>query len=128
MRSAFFALLVTSLFTPMPVKAESIEITDPSWQKVPGTLTQSPNEQYDGSAHIDSNSIVRSGDIVSYNVLGPDASYSHVETNCHTNQFRATWQGYFQTATSVVYFNQIDPWGDPTGSYQKALLSFVCDL
>lgn len=126
MKPSFFILLAICLSVPLSARAESIEITNPSWQEVPDTLAPDAEEPYNSPAYIDVNSIVTDGAIISYDIVNPNASYGRVETNCHTNQFQAIRKGYFQTTTRVNYISQIDPWSDATEPYHQALLSFVC--
>lgn len=111
----------------MPAKAELDEIRNPSWQEVPGTT--SSTQGYESSAYVDSNGIIRNGDMVTYDMVNPDASYNRVEANCRTNQFRATRHGYFESATRVSYTSQLgSSWDSATEPYDQALLSFVCNL
>ena len=126
MKPSFFILLAIWISTPISARAEAIEITNPSWQEVPGTLNPDAEEPYDDPAYIDVNSIDRGRAIISYDLVSPDGGYVRVETNCDTNQFRAIRKGYFQTTTRVNYISQIDPWSDATDPYHQALLSFVC--
>ncbi|NER35464.1 MAG: hypothetical protein F6J93_15915 [Oscillatoria sp. SIO1A7] len=118
---------ITTLSLPLPAKAEVAEIRDPSWQEVPGTFISS-ERQYADFAYVDTNGVIRNGDIVTYDVVNPDLSYSRAETNCRTNQFRATRQGYFESRTRVNYFGGSGPWTTATQPYHRALSRFVCNL
>lgn len=122
------AAMLTTIITlslPLPAKTEIAEIRDPSWQEVPDTFS---GGQHDDFAYVDTNGVIRNGDIVTYDMINPDASYNRVEANCRTNQFRAIRQGYFESPTRLSYVEKVNAWITATQPYHQALLRFVCNL
>lgn len=83
---------------------------------------------YSNPAYVDVNEITRNDDISIYDLVDTDGGYTRVETNCRTRQFRAVRKGFFESSTQVNYMNQVAHWQEPTSSYHKALLTFMCNL
>lgn len=126
-KTAFLAASISMLISAS-AKAEIGTFNSPSWQEVPNTGGGS-NEQYSDPAYVDVNGIQKNGDIITYDLVGVDASYSRVEANCVKNQFRTIRQGDFISATEVgydEYYNE--PWTEATSSYHVALMSFICSM
>ncbi len=108
------------------VKAETANLSSPLWQEVPGTKSANARSQYTDPAYVNMNSVVRRGDIITYDLVGPDAGYLRMETNCRTRQFRAIRQGFFESASQVNFTSRNDSWSFPNDLYKKTITSFVC--
>ena len=124
-------LFVTLLLVSTPGKAEIAEISNPLWKEVPDTLLADADEQFDSPAYVDVNGVIWKGDIITYDMVNPDASYTRVETNCQSNQFRAIRLGEFISETRIKYISRLDPpWSivNEPGLYHLAVMRFVCNL
>ncbi len=118
-------LLIALLLTAIPAKAEVAEIRNPSWQEVPNT-----GDRAGEAPSVDINGVVRSGDVVTYDIVSFDGTYSRIEANCRTNQFRAIRQGFFESRTRINFGrSDNEPWSDSSGdSYKRNIFRFVCNL
>jgi len=124
-RSAALFAIACVLAAPC-ANAETAEIKNPSWQEVPGTApTANTDPQFSGPAYIDINGIERDEDLVIFDIVNSDASYSRVEGNCKTNQFRPLRFGHFETQTTVIYQEYDESW-KAANEYQGQLLRFAC--
>ena len=122
MRSYFILSIVGCvLLIPQSADAGILELKSPAWREVPGT-------QFDGTAYVETNSIQKAGNKVTYDVVNSEAAYSRVEMNCKAQQFRTVRTGYFETRSRISYKPVNDPWIKPETAYHKALAAFVCSL
>lgn len=117
--------LLTAPSTSPGIEEKTAEIRNASWQEVPDT--GSLDEGYTDPAFIDINGISRTGDLVIFDVINPDASYGRVEGNCKTNQFRSLRLGHFLSATKVFYIEQNSLALSSPNSYQVNILRFACN-
>lgn len=128
MKTSLVLLTTTYMLTASSASPEiaekTQEIKNAVWQEV--TDTAGTDEGYTDPAFIDINGISRTGDLIIFDVVNPDASYGRVEGNCKTNQFRSLRFGWFLSSTKVSYIDQNNlAWSDAS-SYQRQLLNFAC--
>ncbi|MFB8788341.1 MAG: hypothetical protein U7123_05700 [Potamolinea sp.] len=117
------------------------DITNPDWQKVPGTGGSNPD--FSSPAAVNVNGIKRwretetiniggeptpyISDMATYDVVNPDGSYTRMESNCRKMQSRAIRQGQFESKTRVSFANLSDSLRDSdNSSIRSKLLRFVC--
>jgi hypothetical protein len=108
------------LLVSTPAHAETADLQNPSWQKVPNS------EVGDESAYIDVNSITRNQEIATFDVVEPDVVYSRLEANCNTNQLRSIRRGSFESKKRVRFASITGDWVQATERYYQSLLKFVC--
>ena len=128
MKTSLVLLTTTYILTASSASPEiaekTQELTNVAWQEV--TDIAGTDEGYTDPAFIDINGISRTGNLIIFDVVNPDASYGRVEGNCKTNQFRSLRFGRFLSYTKVSYIEQNNvAWSD-TSSYQRQLLQFAC--
>lgn len=116
-------------------------ITNPDWQKVPGT--GGSNLNFSTPAAVNVNGIKRwreteminiggeptpyISDMAAYDVVNPDGSYTRMESNCRKMQSRAIRQGQFESKTRVSFANLSESLRDSDdSSLRSKLLQFVC--
>jgi hypothetical protein len=118
-----------------PAQAEVLELINPSWREVPGTADPensqsgsqySAGSQYSDPAYINENSKIERGETIIYDLVNSDASYTRVEFNCETLQYRNLRSGYFESSTRVNFSSKVGGWAYPTSPYHSKLLTFVC--
>jgi hypothetical protein len=127
MKPALVAICVVILgFIGDSVKAEIANLNSPLWKEIPGTKLTNASPQYSDPVSVNINSVVRKGDIITYDLVESDASYARVETNCSTRQSRIVRQGFFESASRVNFTSQKSSWSFPNNSYKKTITSFVC--
>ncbi|MFN4877691.1 MAG: hypothetical protein ACK5GT_14715, partial [Aphanizomenon sp.] len=122
--------LIIFLFFTIPVKAETEKIKNPSWVKIPGTepSTQDIKSGFDEPAFLNINGIIKKGGIITYDIVDPNASYSRLQTNCTTKNFRAIRVGEFNSNSIVKYQNIIGEWEKASELYHILIVEFVCSL
>lgn len=119
-----FLLTTALVLTPISVKAEVVNLANPQWEEIPDTY----NSAVDGAAYFDANGISQNGDILTYDVVNPDAGYTRLETNCATGESRSIRHGYFETATRVSFVPVSEAWRQDTTSLQGRVAAFICEL
>jgi hypothetical protein len=119
MRSSL--VISAALLIAAPAQAEIFELQNPAWKPV-------PNTEAIGTSYVETNSIIRSGQNITYDVVNAEAAYSRVEMNCKAQQFRTIRMGYFSTRSRINYKTVNDPWMKPETNYHKALATFICSL
>ncbi len=124
--TAAFSLFVT------PITAEEIvEVDRFVWVAVPETLSSSEigNPDADLDLHyVNTNSIIRQGNLVIFEVVSPDASYSRLEGNCKNKNLHELSAGSFDAEGKLVYVDvSYYPWRKGNELEQK-LLNFACNL
>lgn len=102
----------------------SADFTSAKWQAVPDTGSE--------PIYIDLNGIKldESQSVITYDAIGPDASYSRVETDCVTNKQRSIRQGSFESKTKANFVSLPEArwYTIETGSLQATISDFVCSL
>ncbi|AFZ46845.1 hypothetical protein Cyast_0873 [Cyanobacterium stanieri PCC 7202] len=100
------------------VKAEVAEIRNPSWQLVPNSIG--------AEVYVNTNGLIRNGNLVTYDIINDDASYTRLQANCTTNQYRSLRQGDFVSASRVSFVSTNSPWNRASKSLDYSLINFVC--
>lgn len=125
---------ITILLFPYAGMADVDVLKNSKWREVPGT--RSTNQSYgDDYAQVDINSILKNGDVTTYDLIESNGNYARIEENCKTKKSRAIRYGYFETKNRVSFQDrrtvrewQPLEWSTPTNSYQRSIQTFVCRL
>lgn len=120
-----------SLFATSVTAKEIVEVDRKFvWVAVPGTLSSSEigNPDADLDLHyINTKRIVRHRNLVVFEVVSPDASYTRLEGNCSTKKLHEHYIGSFDSENKLVYQNvNYYPWHIANELEQK-LLNFACN-
>ncbi|MGY6530006.1 MAG: hypothetical protein ACXITR_08765 [Cyanobacterium sp.] len=110
--------IIPFLTINLPAKAEVAEIRNPSWQLVPNSAGL--------EVYVNLNGLTRNANIITYDVVNADASYTRLQANCRTNRYRAIRQGDFQSATRVSFVSLNPGWSSPSKPLDTSLINFVC--
>ena len=105
--------------------AEVSTLKNPLWKEIPGTKSNL-NPHYSDPASINLNSVIRDGDIITYDLVNTDSGYTRIETNCKSRQSRSIRQGFFESSSRVNFISKKDSWSLSEGSIQKKITLFVC--
>lgn len=119
MKSVHLLTIVTLAFSALPVQANVAEIPDPRWEEVPGL--EGMNSEL--ATYFNANGITQNEEFIIYDLVSPDGSYSRLETNCITGEYRHLRQGFFETRTQVNFVITNSDWL----SDQKGIGLFICD-
>lgn len=120
-----------SLFATPTTAEEIVEVDRFVWVAVPETLSSSEigNPEADLDLHhINTNSIIRRGNLVVFEVVSPDASYSRLEGSCKNKNLHELYAGSFDAEGKLDYVDvSYYPWRKGNELEQK-LLNFACNL
>lgn len=101
------------------------------WVAVPGTLSSSEigNRDADLDLHyINTNRLVRHGNLVVFEVVSPDASYTRLQGNCSTKKLREHYRGSFDSENKLVYQNVNYYSWHIANELEQKLLNFACNI
>jgi hypothetical protein len=105
--------------------AEVSSLNSPLWKEIPDTKLNA-SSQYSDPANVNLNSVIRKGDIITYDLANSDAGYARMETNCKNRQSRSIRQGFFDSSSRVNFISKKDSWSLPEDSYKKSITLFIC--
>jgi hypothetical protein len=125
------AILFAAMLAPgTSLLAKTLQLQDPVWEEVPGTLVEG-DPDFSGSVYIDTSGIVENGPIRVFDVQNVDASYARLELDCVQRRYRATQQGDFESATVIRYVETPEEWRPMDDASDndtiRAIATFVCD-
>lgn len=125
-----FTAAFSLLATPVTAK-EIVEVGRFVWVAVPGTLSSSEIGNPDAALdlhYVNTNSIIRQENLVIFEVVSPDASYSRLEGNCKNKNLHELYAGSFDAEGKLVHVDvSYYPWHKGNELEQK-LLNFACNL
>ena len=101
--------------------ADTIE--NPDWKEVPDTgIPNSP--QFGNNVYIDRNGLKITGDIVIFDMVSSDGTYSRIQVNCATNSWRELRRGWFNSETRVQYHNTEND--SALNAYRQKIFNAIC--
>lgn len=119
MKSVYFLTISILALLTFPVQANTAEIANPQWEEIPDLVNEPPLPP----AYFNANGIIQNEDSIVYDLVAPDGSYTRLETNCVTGEFRHLRQGFFETRTRVNFGIMNSDWY----ADEKGIGSFVCN-
>jgi len=112
------------------LKSGTDEIRNPLWLEVPGTES-APSEvsgdEFSRPYYVEVNGLTRRDAIATADIVNPDGSYSRIETNCSTYQYRAIRFGSFESENVVGYATYDSAWSTADSQRKRNLLQFICN-
>jgi hypothetical protein len=110
MKSVYFLTAAILALSTLPVQANVAEITDPRWEEIPGS------EHPSTGAYFNADGVIQDNELIIYDLVSGDGTYTRLQTNCITGESRHLRQGFFETRTRVNFGIINSEWyPDPNG-------------